>query len=76
MGRIFVYLSFPPVKTGGYARETPDGVSKWLQRRDSKSTSASGFLHAFLLFSLPSALADGPGVQDMSRALAQYMELG
>ena len=66
----------PPVKTGGYARETPDGVRKWLQRRDSNSTSARGFLHTFLLFSLPSALADEPGVQDMNRALAQCMEFG
>ena len=40
----------PPVKTGGYARETPDGVRKVLQRRDSKSTSASGFVYAFLIF--------------------------
>ena len=42
-GRRAYRHSHPPVKTGGYARATPDGVRKVLQRRDSKSTSASGF---------------------------------
>ena len=34
------------------------------------------FLYPFLFYSLPSALADGPRVQDMNRALAQCNAFG
>ena len=62
-GRRVQGTSLPPVKTGGYVRETPDGViPNPFQQRVTKSLSeAEGQIPASEqgLHSLPSALADG-----------------